>query len=301
MVGYSDSNKDGGYLTSVWSLHQATRTLAGVFAEGRDADADIPWPRRRRGPRRRLVVRGDSRAAARHGARPHPHHRAGRNHRREVRHRESAAPISIPSRRRPCWPRSRAADLSAESGERFAAAMQALSNEAFSAYRSWCTKPRVYHFFPADDAARGNLRAQDRLASGIALEFAAHRGLARDSLGFQLGSGARDAAGLVRRRAGAVRRRWRTAARDARCVAVLSRHRRQSGNGAVEVRHGHRGTLPDAGRGPGGGRGAVRPHPRHVDDDAGQSARHHGPIAAPRASSGSGCFHPSAAAVHRAA
>ena len=31
MVGYSDSNKDGGYLTSVWSLHQASRALAGVF------------------------------------------------------------------------------------------------------------------------------------------------------------------------------------------------------------------------------------------------------------------------------
>jgi phosphoenolpyruvate carboxylase len=31
MVGYSDSNKDGGYLTSVWSLHQATRGLAAVF------------------------------------------------------------------------------------------------------------------------------------------------------------------------------------------------------------------------------------------------------------------------------
>jgi phosphoenolpyruvate carboxylase len=33
MVGYSDSNKDGGYLTSVWTLHQASRALAGVFEE----------------------------------------------------------------------------------------------------------------------------------------------------------------------------------------------------------------------------------------------------------------------------
>jgi phosphoenolpyruvate carboxylase len=33
MVGYSDSNKDGGYLTSVWSLNQATRALAAVFAD----------------------------------------------------------------------------------------------------------------------------------------------------------------------------------------------------------------------------------------------------------------------------
>lgn len=33
MVGYSDSNKDGGYLTSVWSLNKATRSLAKVFAD----------------------------------------------------------------------------------------------------------------------------------------------------------------------------------------------------------------------------------------------------------------------------
>jgi len=33
MVGYSDSNKDGGYLTSVWSLNRASRALAPVFAE----------------------------------------------------------------------------------------------------------------------------------------------------------------------------------------------------------------------------------------------------------------------------
>lgn len=33
MVGYSDSNKDGGYLTSVWSLHQSSQLLAEVFGE----------------------------------------------------------------------------------------------------------------------------------------------------------------------------------------------------------------------------------------------------------------------------
>jgi phosphoenolpyruvate carboxylase len=33
MIGYSDSNKDGGYLTSTWELHRASAALATVFAE----------------------------------------------------------------------------------------------------------------------------------------------------------------------------------------------------------------------------------------------------------------------------
>jgi phosphoenolpyruvate carboxylase len=36
MVGYSDSNKDGGYLTSVWSLHQASQQLAESFARANE-------------------------------------------------------------------------------------------------------------------------------------------------------------------------------------------------------------------------------------------------------------------------
>jgi phosphoenolpyruvate carboxylase len=31
MIGYSDSNKDGGYLTSVWNLNKASEALAEVF------------------------------------------------------------------------------------------------------------------------------------------------------------------------------------------------------------------------------------------------------------------------------
>ena len=33
MIGYSDSNKDGGYLTSTWELFEASGALAGIFAE----------------------------------------------------------------------------------------------------------------------------------------------------------------------------------------------------------------------------------------------------------------------------
>ena len=35
MIGYSDSNKDGGYLTSVWNLNKASEALADVFEAAR--------------------------------------------------------------------------------------------------------------------------------------------------------------------------------------------------------------------------------------------------------------------------
>ena len=33
MIGYSDSNKDGSYLTSTWELHQASRALLATTDE----------------------------------------------------------------------------------------------------------------------------------------------------------------------------------------------------------------------------------------------------------------------------
>ncbi len=56
MVGYSDSNKDGGYFTSVWTLHRTSQELADVFGRSRCPPPALPWPWRRRRSRRRLCL-----------------------------------------------------------------------------------------------------------------------------------------------------------------------------------------------------------------------------------------------------
>ena len=84
MVGYSDSNKDGGYLTS----HLGAVPGAGASRRRRPATrrppAPVPRPRRHGRPRRRAGLRGDPRPAAGIGRRPDPHHRAGRDGGRQV-------------------------------------------------------------------------------------------------------------------------------------------------------------------------------------------------------------------------
>ncbi|HEY2634110.1 MAG TPA: phosphoenolpyruvate carboxylase, partial [Steroidobacteraceae bacterium] len=136
MVGYSDSNKDGGYLTSVWSLHQATRSLAAVFEKF--------------GKRMQIfhgrggaVGRGGGATGAAIRAQPHGtvHGRIRITEQGEIiaakyGTRESAAANLEAITAATVLASLENTSLSGESRSRFASAMDALSAQAFRAYRS---------------------------------------------------------------------------------------------------------------------------------------------------------------------
>jgi phosphoenolpyruvate carboxylase len=136
MVGYSDSNKDGGYLTSVWSLQQATQALAEVFARsetvmqvfhgrggavgrggGSSFDAIRAQPQGTVKGRIRITEQGEI-IAAKYGT------------------RDSAAANLESITAATLLTSLENVSLSTESRTRFAAAMDSLSGEAFRAYRS---------------------------------------------------------------------------------------------------------------------------------------------------------------------
>jgi phosphoenolpyruvate carboxylase len=135
MVGYSDSNKDGGYLTSVWSLHQATRELARVFADmgtamqifhgrggavgrggGSSFAAILAQPRGTVQGRIRITEQGEV-IAAKYGT------------------RESAAANLEAITSATLLASLEPASASSAEGDRFAASMEAISQQAFDKYR----------------------------------------------------------------------------------------------------------------------------------------------------------------------
>ena len=78
MIGYSDSNKDGGFLTSNWELYKAQIKLTRLGRESGVPDRLLPRPRRIGEPGRRANRPGDRGAARGLDQRPDAHHRAGR-------------------------------------------------------------------------------------------------------------------------------------------------------------------------------------------------------------------------------
>ena len=136
MVGYSDSNKDGGYLTSVWNLHQASAALAQVFERsgtvmqvfhgrggavgrggGSSFDAVRAQPAGTVQGRIRVTEQGEI-IAAKYGT------------------RESAAANLESLTAATLLASLEHASLSDQDRRRFAGAMDSLSSEAFRAYRS---------------------------------------------------------------------------------------------------------------------------------------------------------------------
>ena len=136
MVGYSDSNKDGGYLTSVWSLYRATSSLAGVF-EGFGTAMQVFHGRGG------AVGRGGGSSFAAIRAQPHGtvQGRIRITEQGEIIAAKYGTPDSAAANLESITSATllaslENASLSDESRRRFAAAMDSLSKSAFRAYRS---------------------------------------------------------------------------------------------------------------------------------------------------------------------
>ena len=129
MLGYSDSNKESGFLAAAWMLHQAQSALVAVARRARRRADAVPRPRRRHRARRRPDQPGDPRPGAGLGRRPAQADRAGRGHRRQLRGPDDRpAPPRADDRRRP-------AGLDARARRR------ARARPARPARRSWTSSP----------------------------------------------------------------------------------------------------------------------------------------------------------------
>ncbi len=271
MVGYSDSNKDGGYLTSVWSLNQATRALAREFEIHKVRHADLPRTRRRCGSRRRLVA---SRPSVRNRVAPCRGGFASPN----------KAKSSLPSTARA---KARALNLeaitaatllatlepsttSAEEAARFVQAMETISASAFATYRGLVYETEGFKTFfrqmtPLLEIAELKIGSRpasrtksDRIEDLRAIPWVFSWSQARVMLPGWYGVGhalqAFPDKGLLREMAAT----WPFFRADAR----------QHGNGSCEVRYGDCQALQHARAGSCDGRDALRANPLSVGCDA---------------------------------
>ncbi len=188
MIGYSDSNKDGGFLTSNWELYKAQIKLTRVGKETGRADRLLPRPRRIGEPGRGADRPGDRGPAGGLDPGADADHRAGRGGLVQVRQPRHGA---VPDRAA----RGRASSSTALKSEReealaptaeFDEAMEALSGAAQAAYRRLVDHPDLLPYYQAGEPARGDLAAQPRLPAGAPVRRALAERPARDSVGVRL-------------------------------------------------------------------------------------------------------------------
>ena len=239
MLGYSDSNKDGGFVTSGWELYKAEIGLVEVFERhgvrlrlfhgrggsvgrggGPSYDAIIAQPGGAVNGQIRITEQGEIISSK------YSNPEVGRNNLEILAAATLEASLLQPRQ-------------SAPSGE-YLKAMEQLSALAFKAYRGLVYETEGFaDYFLGLDRDHRNLHPEHRQSPGVAQENPRDRGPPRDSLGVQLGAMPADAAGLVwiRQRGGNLGRRaprqgYAVPERTVSGVAVLPHLAVEYGHGA---------------------------------------------------------------------
>ena len=275
MLGYSDSNKDCGYLTANWALFQAQETISSVC---RKWQLGLTLFHGRGGS----IARGGGPAAKAILAQPCGLYDAKirvteqgevlstRYHDPDLAFRiieQMAYGVLLGAHAAQRGNRRHGARRLARGDDRdVAPGLQRL-------LRSRPPRSRIHRVLAHLHADRGNQRAQARFAPDLPQGDQVGRGPARDSLGLFLDAEPLRLSRLVRpgQRAGAVRRarpgRGGTAAHDVQRLDVLQGDHRQRAAHAAQGRHQDRRALRLARAGRGHSHAGLRRHSRRIRAD----------------------------------
>ena len=245
MLGYSDSAKDAGFLTSQWAIYRAQELLV---AQGPEHGVEVTFFHGRGGS----PSRGGAPAHQAILAQPPGTLDGG------VRITEQGEVVSAKYADPGLAGRSLEQQLSglllaraapqAPAPDAFCAEIDRAAERSCQAYRELVGERGVRALLPPGVAGRRAGRADDRLAAGVAPDRRAARGPARDPMGVRVDAEPDPAPVVVRRRQRARGGRARAPARDVALVAVLPDGVLDARDGALQGRPRGGPALPRAGR-----------------------------------------------------